>query len=1264
MRRFQYQYFCFFGRCNRWLLSVLFLLVVNFAKGSQISNPQIIPNKGQWESVILAKIQLFQGDFWITKKGFVLLQWNSDQLDELHHEVWRKIKVDANVTRWDFLNPNSLVYAEFGGEKSAEYYNYFKGSDKSKWVSKIKKYAVCRLRNVWNGVDLQIETTPTGIKYNWITTIQHLSDIQIVVNGSKVLKLGSKSIQLSNPISIFTDKIPQSFVKSNSAWESFNVEFQLNHLQDDFEQIKYSCNSQDYALEDSIIIDPYLVFSTFSGSRADNFGCTGTYDNLGNGYAGGTVFDFGLPVTSGAIQMNFNGGVNEDLGYGGDRDAAILKFSNTGSQLLFCTYLGGSNNEQPHSMVVDNSGNLFIMGSTRSSDFPILSGSYKKTLSGNYDFFVVRIDPTGTNLMGSTFFGGSGLDAVGADRSTTSVDDFPLLYNYADEFRGEIITDQQNVYVAGVSYSIDFPRSSSRAFGGKSDGVVFSLNASLSSLNWSEYFGSTGFDALYGIALGKNSDLYVAGGTTSMDLNRIVGFNSYQGGLSDGFIVKYDKNTGVPEIGRYYGTNQYDQAYFVQTDPAGLPHIFGQTEGQIPNSKNPRFHLPNTPQFIVSFLSDLSDINWQSSFGATINGSTIPNISPSAFLIDRCGRFFVSGWGGGTNQHLVDVFTFQQKKHRNKGNTRNMPISNDAAQKSTDGSDFYIGVFSKNMYSLAYATYFGGVGSSNRPAEEHVDGGTSRFDAKGIIYQAVCAGCRQNGLFPTTPSAYSKTMNSDNCNNALFKIDFENLNKKPITRDTFISVIATSNIDFTITATDPDPFDTLLTKVFLLKKGGMKGTDTAVLSSQMGIGSATIRVQWNTICSSWSKDTVVYKVMTYDRGCPQADTVYSFIKILVTEPPTVTPPSAICVSFDRQTSQMKISWPPSVVPVAYFKYFLLRRTNPDGTTQVLDTIWNNNAGQHLDANVVNPRQNNYCYELIGYNICDVAVFAKLIFCTTRELNNPINGVPVYTATVKNDKYVEVRWQTSDEPDFKEFEVYKYPRGSTSGKIPVLTTTDTFFRDSNLTVDNESFCYQVLVADQCGHISSLSNEGCNVVLQGSAIGAPNYAFPIWWNNYQGWNDGVKDWYVERKDDAHPFSIIQTNWTNLSLIDNKLDYDWGGYWYRVTAQRNTFTDPTQSLSESNWIYLYQSPEVWVPTGISRNNDGLNDSWGTVPVFVREYKMVVYDRWGKIIWESSNKKSQWLPILNENELPDGVYAWKVDFWGWDDKHYSKTGTVTVLH
>jgi gliding motility-associated-like protein len=59
-----------------------------------------------------------------------------------------------------------------------------------------------------------------------------------------------------------------------------------------------------------------------------------------------------------------------------------------------------------------------------------------------------------------------------------------------------------------------------------------------------------------------------------------------------------------------------------------------------------------------------------------------------------------------------------------------------------------------------------------------------------------------------------------------------------------------------------------------------------------------------------------------------------------------------------------------------------------------------------------------------------------------------------------------------------------------------------------------------------------------------------------------------------------------------------------------------------------------------------------------------MLVYDRWGNILWESNQKKNQWDATVFGKDLPDGVYAWKVDFWGWDNKKYTKTGTVTVIH
>jgi gliding motility-associated-like protein len=88
------------------------------------------------------------------------------------------------------------------------------------------------------------------------------------------------------------------------------------------------------------------------------------------------------------------------------------------------------------------------------------------------------------------------------------------------------------------------------------------------------------------------------------------------------------------------------------------------------------------------------------------------------------------------------------------------------------------------------------------------------------------------------------------------------------------------------------------------------------------------------------------------------------------------------------------------------------------------------------------------------------------------------------------------------------------------------------------------------------------------------------------------------------------------------------------------------------------------VWVPDAFTVNQDGLNEIWGTFPLFVREYNMKVYNRWGQKVWESDSKKQQWDALNQKEKMSDAVFAWVLEFKGWDDKTYIKTGTVTVIH
>lgn len=1223
------------------------------------SQVQFIENQGQWAGKGKYKASLINGDLWVTDSGLLFSLWDAEASAKLHDKSLNDYTLNRHAFYLHFKGGNMSRISQ-RGNPSSEYYNYFLGNNPKHWKTGLFAYGELFVTDLYPGVDLQIFSHNGNLKYNLICrNPASLSMVRMQYIGVDQMQVLGNKIEIHTSVQDFTDAMPLVFGETDGVKEEIKASYLLNG-----NEIAFQLPANVQSRYSSITVDPVLVFSTYSGSRADNFGCTGTYDYLGNGYSGGTVFGVGFPVTLGAFQSVFRGGVTEALSYGGGRDAGILKYSPDGKSLLFCTLLGGTLNEQPHSMVADGNGNLYVMGSTRSTNFPISANAFDQTHNGDYDFFVAHLSADGKNLLGATFLGGSGMDASGADRQNNSIEDYPLFYNYADEFRGEILTDGKNVYVSGVTFSSNFPvKGNSSAFGGKEDGVVFSLSKDLNALNWSHLVGSSEHDALYGIALGKHNDIYAAGGTTGTNMQSVFPkwLNAYQGGIADAMVVRIDLGSGTMLSGRYIGTDQYEQAYFAQTDNAGNPYFYGQTEGSFPIINSP-FNQPNRGQFIVRLDSQLATTTLSTSFGANSNQ---PNISPTAFLVDQCERIFISGWGGETNRYVQDAFTNLPKNNFNTGTTKNLIVTADAQQKTTDGSDFYIAVFSKNMYSLLYATYFGGIGSITKGAEEHVDGGTSRFDKKGIIYQSVCAGCQRNGLFPTTPGAYSRTNNSNNCNNALFKIDFENLNKKPGMRDTFLSGVATDVFALDMQANDPDPFDSLNLSYTITKTAGSNGTAKPIIQVVKGMGKAWFKLAWATSCDNYSTDTFSIRVMVFDKGCPKPDTTYATIKILVTEPPRVIPPEAICVSFDRATDQLQIAWPATTQDARFFSHFLLKRKDFNGVISTMLRIDNTQAGSFTDLSAVTPSTNNYCYWMEGYNTCNAVVIAQNPFCTVQELNNPINGVEVKFATVENDKRVKVSWQKSQEPDFKEYEIYRYKRGTTPGKLPIAYLTDSTFYDSSFDVDVESNCYSVIVTDKCGHASFQSNKACNVVIGGKATGRPDYYFDLAWQDYEDWPGGVAEWNLERQYDTKPWTLIANAGLNRTYRDAKLDYDWGGYWYRVTATEqvsNTSRAPYQS--QSNWTYLYQPPELWVPNAFTANDNGINDIWGTVPVFVRNYNMKVYNRWGQKVWESDAKKRQWDGYIDGKLAEDGVFAWYVVFDGWDDKTYTMKGTVTIIH
>jgi hypothetical protein len=138
----------------------------------------------------------------------------------------------------------------------------------------------------------------------------------------------------------------------------------------------------------------------------------------------------------------------------------ITKFSADGKTLLYSTYIGGNDNETPHSLVVDALGNLIIYGVAYSSNYPVSSNAYDKTWNGDADIVVTKLNSGGTALIGSTFLGGSFRDGINFDPTEFGFGN--LKFNYGDQNRGEVNIDgANNIYVASCTNSTNFPTTSS-----------------------------------------------------------------------------------------------------------------------------------------------------------------------------------------------------------------------------------------------------------------------------------------------------------------------------------------------------------------------------------------------------------------------------------------------------------------------------------------------------------------------------------------------------------------------------------------------------------------------------------------------------------------------------------------------------------------------------------------------------------------------------------------------------------------------------------
>lgn len=683
------------------------------------------PNQGQWEDDFSHVIYLPRYAAFLTPSGLAFGMNPIEDLKNYHDDFLVTAGTDADLTISSFgfnrtyTGCNTAASIQHVKESNL-IRNYFLGNDPDKWVSSLRDAAEVIKKDVYPGIDIHYKTSKKGfLEFDYILApgADHTS-IRWYYEGVDP-KIENNEIVFTTPYGTVRERIPSAYQEINGR----KVEVQVSYVSDG----KYfSFEPGDYNPEYTLVIDPEIVAATLTGTMgSDNYGHGATYDEAGNIFSFGRSFGPGLPTSPGVVQPAFAGTWTEN--------AAINKFNPDGTQQIFATYLGGSNNQTlPHSAVTNIFGDVFIFGSTLANNFPVTAGAAQTNFGGDVDIFISRISPDGTTLIGSTYLGGSGNDGRNQ-----------LAFGY-DTFRGEVSLDAEgNVYVASASGSSNFPVSSgaySNALNGPSDALVAKLDGSLGSLAWATFLGGTGHDMAYGVRVADNGNVVVSGGTAGNNFPAspdAVQPSAQNTTSANGYAAVFNLQGSQLLHATYLATEGVDHVFFVDLDNSDDIWVYGSTtDGENWPVTEGVFATLEKSLFITSLNPELSEIIVSTCIGQEVEPSWPGSLAgnPVAFLVDRCDRVYISMHGA-----MPD-----------------MPLSSDALFTS---GGFYIAAFTDNLTELGFSTYY---------SENHVDGGTSRFDKKGIIYQGVCSG----GGFNTNPDAYA-TNQTGGWDIGVFKIDFD-----------------------------------------------------------------------------------------------------------------------------------------------------------------------------------------------------------------------------------------------------------------------------------------------------------------------------------------------------------------------------------------------------------------------------------------------------------------------------------------------------------
>jgi hypothetical protein len=592
--------------------------------------------------------------------------------------------------------------------------NYLRGSDPGRWQTHVPHYSRVLYRGIYAGIDISFYGDGHHLEYDFVVAPgADYRSISLRVSGGKSVTLakdGSAKIAISSGELRFG--APGVYQVSNGHRVSVKGKFRMQR----FNTLAFEIGPYDHALP--LIIDPVLNYSTYVAGSQGDLGQSIAVDSAGNAFITGLTFSPDFP-TKNPYQPACASCSNSP-------DVFVTKLNPTGTGLIYSTFLGGSDYDQPSSIALDSAGHAVVAGRTSSNDFPTKNPIQNLSAPGPHGF-VTSLSADGSALVFSTYLGGSGSDNVAG-----------------------VTTDAKgNVYATGLTDSADFPVTPATNVIGTPPGypqndVFVAKLTSAGALVSATVIGplasqSNPFFQVNSaqIAADPEGNAYIAGGasggfpvTPGVFEPVYKGPPPFCGSCTMGFIAKLNPSGSAFTYATYLGGSGGDQVTGLAIDRAGNAYVTGNTSSidfpTTPGAFQTMLPTGGSP-CCQTFVAKMNPTGTALVYGTYVAGTTsFRGSQATGIAIDSAGEPVVTGFTGSQDFPLKD------------------PLQSIIPP---GGTATYVTKLNATGSAVLFSTFFSGSGGTEAAG--------LALDASGSVY---ITGTSFDTDLPVTPGAFQTSV--------------------------------------------------------------------------------------------------------------------------------------------------------------------------------------------------------------------------------------------------------------------------------------------------------------------------------------------------------------------------------------------------------------------------------------------------------------------------------------------------------------------------